>query len=320
MKLIIQIPCYNEEKYLPIVLKQLPRRVEGCTEVEWLVINDGSVDETVAVAKENGVNHVVSFNKNRGLAKAFMAGLEKCIELGADVIVNIDADNQYNAHDIPKLVEPILSGDADIVVGERPIRDIEHFSFIKKNLQKIGSYFVRKISKTSIPDTTSGFRAISINAAMNINVFNNYTYTLETIIQAGRKNMAIISVPIGVNQKLRPSRLIKSIPAYIVRSLVTMTRIFVVYKPFRFFTSIGVFLFSLGLVLGIRFLVFYFSGQGSGHVQSLILTGIFLGMGFQTMLVAFLADLLAVNRSLSEDIQYKLRQIHFIRSNRRNGI
>jgi glycosyltransferase involved in cell wall biosynthesis len=305
MKLIIQIPCYNEEETLARTLKQIPRSIPGIDTVELLIINDGSTDQTVEIAKENGVAHVVDFPKNKGLAKGFMAGIERCLTEGADIIVNTDADNQYNAADIPKLIQPILDGTAEFVVGARPISNIRHFSPIKKALQKIGSYVVRKISQTDIPDAPSGFRAISRDAAMRLNVHSRYTYTLETIIQAGLNDIAITSVPIRVNEELRPSRLVRSTWSYIKRSIFTMLRIFVVYKPFRFFMSIGIFVFLLGTIFGLRFLYFFFTGNGTGHVQSLILTAILLMMGFQTMLVAFLSDLLATNRRLLEDIRYR---------------
>ena len=309
MKLIIQIPCYNEAETLAITLKDLPRSMEGFDKVEWLVINDGSTDNTVEVAKANGVDHVVSFNKNQGLARVFVAGLDACLKQGADVIVNTDADNQYNAKDIPLLIKPILDKKAELVVGARPISDIRHFRLIKKQLQKIGSWVVRLASKTDVPDAPSGFRAMSREAAMRLNVFNDYTYTLETIIQAGQKNMSVISVPVRVNKDLRPSRLVKSIPRYIAKSVVTIVRIFVVYKPFRFFMTIGLVLFASGFVIGLRFLYYFFREGGGGHVQSLILASILLGIGFQTMLVAFLADLQAVNRRLMEDIQYRIRKM-----------
>ena len=309
MKLIIQIPCYNEAKHLPVALKDLPRHLDGFDCVEWLIIDDGSTDETTDVAKANGVDHVVSLTKNQGLAKGFQAGIDACIKLGADVIVNTDADNQYNAGDIEKLVKPILEGSADYVIGARPIEEIKHFSFTKKLLQKLGSWVVRSTSNTDIPDAPSGFRAISKNTALKLNVFNEYTYTLETIIQAGQKNMAICSVPIRVNRDLRPSKLVKSIPAYIRKSVITIIRIFVVYKPFRFFMTIGTILFSLGFLIGLRFLYFYLTGQGQGHIQSVILSGALLAMGFQTMLIAFIADLLSVNRKLLEDLQFRLKKI-----------
>lgn len=302
-KLIIQIPCYNEEETLPITLAALPREVAGVDEVEWLIIDDGSTDQTVKVAREHGVAHTVSHPKNLGLAKAFMTGMIESLKQGADIIVNTDADNQYCADDIPNLVEPILSGEAEIVVGARPISDIKHFSPVKKLLQKLGSWTVRLASKTDVPDATSGFRAISKNAARQLNVFNNYTYTLETIIQAGQKDIPITWVPIRTNQFLRPSRLIKSIPTYIRKSVMTILRIFVVYKPFRFFMSIGVSLLAIGTLIGTRFLYYYFTEDGSGHLQSLILASILIGIGFQTIMVAFVADLLSVNRRLLEDSQ-----------------
>lgn len=305
MKLIIQIPCYNEAESLPITLEKLPKELEGFDKVEWLIVNDGSTDNTVEIAKKCGVHHVVELTKNQGLAKAFVAGINKCIELKADIIVNTDADNQYKAEDIPKLINPILEKKAEYVIGERPISDTEHFSPIKKLLQKLGSWVVRKASGTNIPDAPSGFRALSYDCAKQLNVYNNYTYTLETIIQAGQKNIAIVSVPIQTNEDLRPSRLVKSMPSYIKKSIVTIVRIFVVYKPFRFFMSIAIILFTLGFLLGIRFLYFWFTSEGDGHIQSVILSGVLMGMGFQTGLIAFVADLLAVNRKLLEELRNK---------------
>lgn len=320
MKVIIQIPCYNEEATLAIALSHLPRKLKGVTSIEWLVIDDGSTDRTVEVAKRHGVDHIVHFKKNRGLAEGFKAGIDACIAQGADIIVNTDADNQYNADDIPALIEPIIDGKADIVIGARPIAQIKHFSLVKKLLQKFGSYVVRRVSKTDIPDAPSGFRAISRDAALKLNVFNAYTYTLETIIQAGRKNMAITWVPVRVNEDLRPSRLVKSISSYIKRSIITIFRIFVVYEPFRFFIRIGLFLFAAGLIICARFLYYYITGSGLGHIQSLILASIFMVMGFQSMLAAFIVDLQAVNRLLMEDIQYRIRknEIHEIKKARGN--
>lgn len=305
MKLIIQIPCYNEAGTLAIALNALPRHVAGFESVEWLIIDDGSTDATIRVARANGVDHIVRHTRNQGLAKGFMTGLDACLRLGADVIVNTDADNQYQAEDIPALTTPILEKKADIVVGARPIETIEHFSPIKKALQKLGSWVVRIASKTDIPDAPSGFRAMSRAAAQRLMVFNDYTYTLETIIQAGQKNMAITSVPIRVNDDLRPSRLVKSIPSYIKRSIITIIRIFIIYRPFRFFAAIGSVLFGLGALLGLRFINFYLQGNGDGHVQSLILASTLLVMGFQTFMVAFLADLLAANRKLIEDVRVR---------------
>lgn len=304
MKLIIQIPCLNEAETLAITLAELPKSVAGFDTVEWLIIDDGSTDNTVEVAKQNGVHHVISHAGNKGLATAFMTGLNECLRLGADVIVNTDADNQYNAADIPLLTQPILDNKAELVVGARPIASIEHFSPIKKYLQRLGSWVVRVASKTDIPDAPSGFRAMSRLVAQRLMVFNDYTYTLETIIQAGQKNMAITSVPIRVNGDLRPSRLVKSIPSYIKRSIVTIVRIFIIYRPFRFFGTIGAVLFSIGFLIGLRFLMKYLNGNGDGHIQSLVLASIFIVIGFQTIIAAFLADLLAANRKLLEEIRF----------------
>lgn len=309
MKLIIQIPCYNEAETIATALSALPRVVPGFTAVEWLIIDDGSRDDTAKIARECGVDHIVQHTGNQGLARAFMTGLDACLRNGADVIVNTDADNQYNADDIPKLTAPILENRADIVIGARSIDTIKHFSPMKKLLQRVGSWIVRMASKTNIPDAPSGFRAISRSAAQRLVVFNDYTYTLETIIQAGQKNMAITSVPIRVNEDLRPSRLVKSIPSYIKRSIVTIIRIFVIYRPFRFFFTIGAVLLGLGLLIGLRFIYQYLGGEGAGHVQSLILAGALLGMGFQAMLIAFVADLLAANRKLLEEVRFHTQKL-----------
>jgi glycosyltransferase involved in cell wall biosynthesis len=303
LKLIIQIPCYNEAATLGIALAALPREVPGFDKVEWLIIDDGCTDNTVEVALAHGVDHVVRHTRNQGLARGFMNGLQACLEHGADVIVNTDADNQYNADDIPALTRPILEGKADIVIGARPIAAIEHFSPIKKLLQKLGSWVVRVASKTSIPDAPSGFRAMSRSAARRLTVFSDYTYTLETIIQAGQKNMAITSVPIRVNGDLRPSRLVKSIASYIQRSIVTIIRVFVIYRPFRFFASIGLTLFLLGFIIGLRFLYKWLTVDYDGHIQSLILASSLLIIGFHTILIAFVADLLSANRKLMEEIR-----------------
>ncbi|MEM8806586.1 MAG: glycosyltransferase family 2 protein [Cyanobacteria bacterium P01_G01_bin.38] len=311
MKLIIQIPCYNEEATLGITLAELPREVPGVDQVEWLIINDGSLDKTVDVAREWGVDHVVSFDHNQGLAKGFMAGLEACLKAGADIIVNTDADNQYNAKDIPKLIEPILDGSAEIVVGARPILEIKHFSPIKKVLQKMGSWAVRIASKTNVADAPSGFRALSRNAAMQLNVFNEYTYTLETIIQAGQKGMAVASVPIRTNGYLRPSRLVKSIASYVQRSLFTILRIFITYRPLSFFTLVGSVPMALGLLLGLRWMwlyLFLFEQTGRSHVPSLIFSAILILIGFQLWVIGLVADLMSVNRKLLEDVQLRLRR------------
>ncbi|MEM7771061.1 MAG: glycosyltransferase family 2 protein [Cyanobacteria bacterium P01_A01_bin.37] len=309
VKLIIQIPCYNEEETLGLTLSELPRHLPGIDTIEWLIINDGSGDRTVEVAKACGVDHIVSFKKNQGLAVGFMAGLEAALKAGADIIVNTDADNQYCAADIPCLIEPILRHEADIVIGARPIHEIEHFSPIKKMLQGIGSGVVRLASNTNIPDAPSGFRAYSRDAAMQMNVFNEYTYTLETIIQAGQKGMAITSVPIRTNGFLRPSRLVKSIPAYIRRSILTIIRIFMVYRPMRFFTIVGCFPIGVGLFLWLRWLfLFLFDDPTRARAPSLIAAAVFILIGVQLWILGFVADLLSVNRKMLEDIQLRLRR------------
>lgn len=306
MKLIIQIPCYNEEKTLPTVLQQLPRKVPGFDIVEWLVIDDGSTDHTARIARQAGVDHIVRHTHNRGLARAFMTGIQASLDQGADVIVNTDADNQYSVDDIPSLTAPILNRTADLVVGARPIDSIREFSATKRLFQKLGSWVVRLASRTDVPDAPSGFRAMSSETARRLVVFNEYTYTLETLIQAGHANIAIVSVPVHVNPATRESRLMRGMASYIWRSIFTIIRIFAVYRPFRFFAGIGISLFIVGFATVLRFLYFYFSGDGGGHIQSLILAGVLLVIGFQTMLVAFLADLLAANRKLLEDIRYQL--------------
>lgn len=311
MKLIIQIPCYNEADTLAIALAALPREVPGIDIVEWLIINDGCTDGTVDIALAHGVHYVVRQSRNKGLAKGFMAGLDACIKAGADIIVNTDADNQYCADDIPKLIEPILAGRAEIVVGARPIDKIQHFSPMKKGLQKLGSWVVRQASNTDIPDAPSGFRAISRDAAMRLNVFNEYTYTLETIIQAGQKNMAIVSVPIRTNGDLRPSRLVKSIPSYVRRSILTILRIFVVYKPVQFFYTLGSIPFFLGFLICVRWVTLYMMGTTRTHIPSLVLAAILLLMGFQLFVFGIFADLLSVNRKILEDMQTRLRKAGF---------
>lgn len=319
-KLIIQIPCYNEEATLGLTLSELPRQIAGIDTVEWLVINDGSADRTVEVARSLGVDHIVSFEHNQGLAKAFMAGLEASLKAGADIIVNTDADNQYCAADIPLLVEPILMGQAEIVIGARPIRQIKHFSPVKKILQEFGSWVVRMVSNTDIPDAPSGFRAISRNAALQINVFNQYTYTLEMIIQAGQKGMAITSVPVRTNDYLRPSRLVKSIPAYVRRSILTILRIFMTYQPLKFFFLLGSLPFTLGTLLGVRWLILFFIEQSiRARVPSLVLAAILILIGFQLWIFGLVADLMSVNRRILEDIQLRLRRAEMDQAGREAG-
>ena len=309
IKVIIQIPCYNEEETLPETLAALPRELPGVDQVEWLVVDDGSGDRTVDVAREHGVDHVVKLPRNRGLSRAFMAGIRACLEAGADIIVNTDADNQYRASDIPALVDPILNGAADLVVGARPISEIRHFSPLKRVLQRLGSWVTRILSGTEVSDAVSGFRAISRKAAMQLHVFNDYTYTVETLIQAGQKGLAVRSVPIRVNPEQRPSRLVRSTPRYVLRQATTMLRIFVTYRPFRFFAVLGTGVFLLGFLLGLRFLYFYFTASGSGHVQSVILAALLLGLGIFLFLVGLLADLVAVNRRLLEDLEARLQRM-----------
>jgi glycosyltransferase involved in cell wall biosynthesis len=310
-KLIIQIPCFNEEDSLPVSLAALPRALPGVDRVEWLVISDGSSDDTVAVARRLGVDHVVDLKTNQGLAKAFMAGIEACLRLGADIIVNTDADNQYRADDIARLLEPILLHRAQIVVGARPITEINHFSPVKKALQRLGSWVVRAVSGTPIEDAPSGFRAFSREAAMRLNVFNDHTYTLETIIQAGRRGIAIESVPVRTNPQLRESRLIRSIPEYVRRSLVTIFRIFLIYEPLRSFSLLGALPFCLGFLLGLRWIVLFFEDPGRSHVPSLILAAVLLLMGFLLWMLGLLGDVLAANRRLLEDVQLKLRRAQY---------
>ena len=311
-KLIIQIPCFNEEATLAITLQALPRAVAGFEKVEWLIVNDGSEDRTVAVARENGADHVVELGAHRGLACAFMAGLDAALRAGADVIVNTDADNQYHAEDIPKLVEPILRGEAAIVIGARPVDEIAHFSPLKKFLQRLGSRVVRQASGTDVADAPSGFRAMSREAALQLNVFSRYTYTLETIIQAGQKNIVIKSVPVRTNADLRPSRLVKSIPAYVHRSILTILRISVTYKPLRVFLTIGAIPFVLGTALGLRWLWFFLMEESTRtRLPSLILAAILILIGVQLWIVGIVADIVAVNRRLLEDIQVRVKKIEY---------
>lgn len=309
-KLIIQIPCYNEERTLGITLAALPRQIPGVDEIEWLIINDGSRDRTIEVAKECGVHHIVNFKANQGLAKAFMAGLEASLKAGADIIVNTDADNQYCADDIPVLIQPILLGQADMVIGARPIWQTRHFSVIKKFLQNLGSWMVRVASKTKVPDAPSGFRAFSREAAMQLNVFNNYTYTLETIIQAGQKGMAVVSVPIRTNPNLRRSRLVKSIFHYVMRSSFTILRIFMLYRPLRFFMTLGSIPVGLGCLLGVRWLLlFLFVDPTRSRAPSLILAAVLVLIGFQLWMFGLVADLMAANRRLLEEARLRLRRL-----------
>ena len=305
-KLIIQIPCLNEAATLPVTLASLPRSVPGFDSVEWLVIDDGSTDDTAAVARQNGADHVLRHNTNLGLASAFMTGLEQSLRLGADVIVNTDADNQYDARDIPKLVAPVLDGTAQIVVGARPIDDIEHFSPLKRRLQKFGSSVMRLASNTAIDDAPSGMRAIHREAALRLFVFNDYTYTLETIIQGGRSNIPMASVPIRTNPELRQSRLVKSLPSYLYRSVKTILRVYLVYRPLRAFGGFAAVLASLATALGIRYLYFFAIGEGDGHLQSLLLMAVLYTFAGLALMAGLIGDLIAANRRLLQDIRFRV--------------
>ena len=318
-KLIIQIPCLNEEETLPATLAELPRQVPGIDVVEWLVIDDGSTDRTVDVAREHGVDHIVSHTINQGLARAFSTGLDACLRLGADIIVNTDADNQYDAACIPDLVAPIVDHRAEMVVGDRGTDTIEHFSWTKKRLQKLGSWVVRQASGTPVPDATSGFRAFSRDAAMRLHIVSDFSYTLESLIQAGHKNIATTAVPVRTNDKLRESRLFKSTRQYIRRSAGTIIRIYSLYKPMRAFVVLGTLIATVGVVLGGRFLYHYALGTGAGKVQSLLLAVVLLVVGAQTILTGFLADVMSHNRALVEDVLYRLRRMELEKSAERSS-
>jgi len=311
MKLIIQIPCLNEEKTLPQTLEQLPGEIPGIDKIEVLIINDGSNDGTVGVAKEIGVDHIVNFSSRQGLANAFRAGINKSLQLGADIIVNTDADNQYKGEDIVKLVRPILEGKADMVIGERDIESIKHFSFIKKKLQRLGSFIVRLVSNTDIRDATSGFRSYNREAAMRLNVMSDFSYTLETIIQASKKNITVASVLIKTNPKLRESRLFSNMAEYLVASILTLSKILIVYRPLAVFLWIGGFIGFWGAVLCVRFLYFYFAMGGLGHVQSLVLAAILLIISFQVVILGLLASLIGANRFFIEDILYRVKKVEY---------
>lgn len=308
MKLIIQIPCYNEAEILPKTLSQLPREIDGFDQVEILVIDDGSSDATVNVAKANGADHIVQLSRHLGLARAYSYGLDACLRLGADVIVNTDADNQYPAEDIERLVKPILSGEAEMVIGDRGVRNVAHFPIHKRALQALGSGVVSATAGFNIPDATSGFRAITRKVAMETMVLSNYSYTLETLIQAGAKKVRVAFVPIETNPPERPSRLFKSIRSYMVNSSVTIMRSFTMYRALRVFTVISAVMILAGVLIGARFLYFYLNGMGSGMIQSLILAAVFLIVGFVTFLIGLIADLVSFNRKILEEVLYRLRE------------
>jgi len=302
MKLIIQIPCYNEALTLPETIRHLPKNIDGIDQIEYLVIDDGSQDNTAEVAKEYGANHVIRLKKNQGLAGAFKAGLDACIRLGADIIVNTDADNQYVSADIPKLIEPIIKGNAELVIGDRGVATEESFTPLKRKLQTFGSYVVSKAAGLDIPDATSGFRAMTRDTALKTNVLSNYSYTLETLIQAGNRNISVTSVPVRTNPPRRPSRLMRGIGDYLIKSTITIIRAYAMYRAIRVFFSIGLILLIAGGALAVRYLVFFIQGQGAGHVQSVIVAAVLLIIGFQTILNGLLADLIASNRKMLEEI------------------
>jgi glycosyltransferase involved in cell wall biosynthesis len=310
MKVIIQIPCYNEEETLPQTLQDLPRTLPGVDQVEWLVVDDGCTDCTADVARAGGVDHVVSLVHNQGLARAFLAGLDASLRQGADIIVNTDADNQYHGQDVERLVSPILEGRADIVVGDRGVTTVPHFSPLKRRLQKTGSWVVQQAAGVSIRDATSGFRAMTREAALRTLVLSEYSYTLETLIQAGSRNMTIESVPIRTNPETRPSRLMRSLPHYLTQSSLTIMRSYTLYRPLRVFVGVGALMILAGVLLGLRFLYFFIVGQGiAGNIQSLILAAILLIVGFQVCLIGLMADLIGFNRKILEEILYRVRRM-----------
>jgi glycosyltransferase involved in cell wall biosynthesis len=309
VKLVIQIPCYNEAETLPATLGDLPKSIPGIDSIEVLVIDDGSDDGTAAVARAHGVAHVVRAPVNQGLARAFAAGLDYALKIGADIIVNTDADNQYRGECVEKLVEPILHHEAEVVIGDRNPARLGHFSFVKRCLQSLGSSIVRGLSGTSVPDVTSGFRAFSREAALRMNVVSEFTYTLETIIQAGTKQLAVAHVPVEVNPVTRPSRLFPNVRSYVLRSAITIIRIYALYNPLRVFVMIGGVLLAIGVGIGIRFTIYYFVDGGAGHIQSLILAAVMMITGFQAILFGIIADLVGSNRRMIEDALLRIRRL-----------
>ncbi|MGQ0764501.1 MAG: glycosyltransferase family 2 protein [Gemmatimonadota bacterium] len=316
-KVIIQIPCFNEASTLPATLADLPRSLPGVDTIEVLIVDDGSRDNTAEVARANGVKHIVRFPRNRGLAAAYRAGLEESLRQGADIVVNTDADNQYQASDIASLVAPIVAGTAELTVGDRGVGSLPNFHFLKRRLQVLGSWVIGRAADLETPDATSGFRALSREAALRTIVLSRYSYTLESLIHAGARQAAVSFVPIRINPQTRPSRLMKSIPHYIRKSGVTILRAYAMYRPLRVFSWLGAALILLGLIPGIRFLVFYVAGDRVGHVQSLILAAILLIVGFQILLIGLLADLIANNRKMLEEALYRLRKLELDGDRRR---
>ncbi len=306
-KLIVQIPCLNEAGTLPATVADIPRSIPGIDEVEILVIDDGSDDDTTQVARGIGVDHIVSLRRRQGLAAVFMIGIDTCLKLGADFIVNTDGDNQYAGQDIPKLLAPLVRGEADIVIGDRNVQTIAGMSWSKKLLQRLGSWIVRQVSNTRVPDTTSGFRAYTRAAALRMTIVSEFSYTLESIIQAGKQRVAIAHVPVRTNPRTRPSRLFDSIWQYLKQSGSTIVRIYTMYEPLKVFTTIGLITFLVGFAVSVRFLYYYFTGFGAGHLQSLVLSAVLMIVGFQVMLMGLVADVISANRKLIEDVLYRIR-------------
>lgn len=309
MKLIIQIPCLNEAESLPKILSEIPKSIDGVRVIETLVVDDGSTDDTVLVAKKSGVTHILRHTSRKGLARAFANGLDKALKCGADIIVNLDADGQYDPQEIAQLIQPILKGNADMVIGARDIENLRHFSFVKKKLQKIGSFVVRMVSHTEIPDVTSGFRAFSKDAAMSLNVVSDFTYTIETLIQAGSQNITLSHVPVTAREVARKSRLFKTVYEYIAKSASTIIRIYTMYKPLKVFSAISGLLFLAGTIFFARFLYIRFSTAGARPIQNLIVSGVFITLGFQIFLIGLLADLIAANRKILENALKRVKSI-----------
>jgi glycosyltransferase involved in cell wall biosynthesis len=307
MKLIIQIPCLNEAATLPATLADLPRAVPGIDVIETLVIDDGSTDDTAEVARRHGVTHVIRFRRRKGLAAAFMAGVDACVKRGADIIVNTDGDNQYAGAEIARLVAPLLAGEADIVIGDRNIRDLGHMSWQRKWLQRLGSWVVRQVSSTQVPDTTSGFRAYTREAALRMTIVSEFSYTLESIIQAGKNRMAIAHVEVTTNPRTRPSRLFGSVRSYIQRSAATIVRIYTMYEPLKVFTYIGLIVFVAGFILGLRLVYYYFQYEAGRHIPSAIAAAVLMLLGFQILVIGLLADVISGTRKLLEDLSYRVR-------------
>ncbi len=319
MKLIVQIPSLNEEGTIAETIRDVPRRIEGIDSVEVLVINDGSTDRTEEEARKAGADHLISFTNRKGLARAFSAGIDAALKLGADIIVNTDADNQYRGEEIPKLIAPILKKEADIVVGDRQVETIRHFSPIKKTLQKLGSGVVRRLSNTTVPDAASGFRAYDREAAFSLNVVTSFSYTLETLIQAGKGSLAVGHVPVRTNPQTRPSRLFTSTFDYIKRSLATLIRIYTMYEPLKVFSLIGCLIILIGAALSARFIYFLFVAEGRGHIQSLIFAAVFLIVGFQVLVIGLLADTIAANRKLTENVLYRVKKLESLAEDKKSG-